>query len=330
MSSKARVLVIRFSSIGDIVLTTPVIRALHEQLAGGAEVHVLTKKKFSVVLENNPYIHQLHVMDQSIQEVIPALKELDFDYVIDLHNNIRSRIVKRGLKRLSFTFKKLNFEKWLLVNTGINRMPDVHVVDRYMDTLRAFQVKSDGKGLDYFLPEHLELPEGFPTEEYAAWAIGAAHEGKQMSKEKIAAVIAQLPFPVVLLGGKEDADNGAWLSQQLGNKVVDFTGKLSLHQSALASKKARLVVCGDTGMMHIASAFQKPIVSLWGCTTPSLGMYPYRPHASSVIMEPHGRKKRPCSKLGNRCKYGMNHKCIDQIAESELVSMIVKVYNSAQ
>jgi len=330
MSSKARVLVIRFSSIGDIVLTTPVIRALHEQLEGGAEVHVLTKKKFSAVLENNPYIHQLHVMDQSIQEVMPTLKELDFDYIIDLHNNIRSRIVKRGLERLSFTFKKLNFEKWLLVNFGLNRMPDVHIVDRYMDTLHAFQVKPDGKGLDYFLPENLTLPADFPTTDYAAWAIGAAHQGKQMSKEKVAKVIEQLPFPVVLLGGKEDVDNGAWLANQLGEKVLDFTGKLSLHQSALATKNARVVVCGDTGMMHIASAFKKPIISLWGCTTPSLGMYPYMPHASSVILEPHGRKKRPCSKLGNRCKYGMNHKCIDQIEESELVSTIVKVYNSAQ
>lgn len=330
MSSKARVLVIRFSSIGDIVLTTPVIRVLHEQLEGGAEVHVLIKKKFSTVLEHNPYIHQLHVMDKSIQEVMPALKELDFDYIIDLHNNIRSRIVKRGLKRLSFTFNKLNFEKWLLVNVGLNRMPEKHIVDRYMETLSAFQVKNDHKGLDYFLPENIGLPASFPKANYVAWAIGAAHEGKQMSKEKVAETIAQLSMPVVLLGGKEDVENGNWIASKVGEKVHDFTGQLSLHESALACKNASVVVCGDTGMMHIASAFKKPIVSLWGCTTPNLGMYPYLPHPSSVILEPLGRKRRPCSKLGNRCKYGMEHKCIDQIEESAIVSTIVKVYNSAQ
>jgi ADP-heptose:LPS heptosyltransferase len=108
---QVKVLVIRFSSIGDIVLTTPVLRALKTQLEGEVEVHYLTKKKFSGLLEANPYVDRIHVMDETVQEVLPELEKIGFDYVIDLHKNIRTSIVRKRLKALTFVFKKYNFEK---------------------------------------------------------------------------------------------------------------------------------------------------------------------------------------------------------------------------
>ncbi|MCC6600927.1 MAG: glycosyltransferase family 9 protein, partial [Crocinitomicaceae bacterium] len=223
MKEKARILIIRFSSIGDIVLTTPVIRAIYEQFHGGAEIHFLTKKKFAFVLSAHPYIKCIHTIDTTVQEVIPVLEKLDFDYIIDLHNNIRSSIVKKRLKRLSFTFKKLNLRKWLWVRLGINTMPDVHVVDRYMETLKAFNLKDDGKGLDYYIPEG----EGILTEEiigrfssgFIAWALGGTHNGKRMEKEKITAICQNLNLPVVLLGGQEDADAGTFIADACGDNV---------------------------------------------------------------------------------------------------------------
>ncbi|HEY8404537.1 MAG TPA: glycosyltransferase family 9 protein [Flavobacteriales bacterium] len=317
-----RILVIRFSSIGDIVLTTPVVRALNQQLDGKVEVHFLTKKKFASLLEANPYIHRIHIMEKTVQEVLPELEKLDFHYIIDLHRNIRTRIVKRRLKVLDFTFSKLNFKKWLWVNFGINRMPNRHIVDRYMDTLRAFGVKDDGKGLDYFIPENAGLqPNDLPAThqgKYVAFAIGAMHIGKRLSAEHIAEICKACSLPVVLLGGKEDVDAANYVAQQCGDKVFSAAGKFTLHQSADCLRKAEVVVSGDTGLMHIASAFQCKILSLWGCTVPGFGMYPYRPHPASVIMEPKGRKRRPCSKLGNRCKYGKEHRCIEQIDVHEI------------
>lgn len=319
-----RILIIRFSSIGDIVLTTPVIRRLAQQLDGATEIHFLTKKKFASILEANPFVHQIHTIEQSVQEVLPALEALEFDYVIDLHNNIRSRVVKRKLKRLNFTFDKLNIKKWIWVNTGINRMPDVHVVDRYMDTIAAFGTTDDGGGLDYFIPATTDVRKENLPDRFVAFAIGGAHIGKRMEAAKIAAIVREINLPVVLLGGGEDELVAQEIMDQAPN-AISSVGKLSLHESALVVKQSELLVCGDTGLMHIASAFQKKIVSLWGCTVPGLGMYPYRPHEASVMIEPHGRKKRPCSKLGNTCKYGKDNRCIQAIDNKEVLEAIEKL-----
>src|ERR1700722_2893847 len=105
-------LIIRFSSIGDIVLTTPVIRCLKKQLAT-AEVHYLTKAAFLPILKANPYVDRIHTLtDNDLNATIEELKKEDFDYVIDLHHNLRTWKVKRGLKKQAFSFDKLNVEKW--------------------------------------------------------------------------------------------------------------------------------------------------------------------------------------------------------------------------
>lgn len=320
-----RILVIRLSSIGDIVLTTPVVRQLATQLDGQVEVHYLTKEKFAAVLQGNPHIHRVHTMRDTVQEVLPELESIGFHYIIDLHNNIRSSIVKRRLKSLAFTFDKLNLRKWLWVNLGWNSLPQMHVVDRYRATIKAFGTEDDGKGLEFFIPENVSiaLPESHAAG-YFVFAIGAAHEGKRMSRDKIIGWLKQCTFPVILIGGNEDKGDAESIAAACGDNVISRAGEWSLHQSAAALRDAVAVISGDTGMMHIASAFQKKIVSLWGCTVPGLGMYPYRPHAQSVMLEPHGRKRRPCSKLGNRCKYGMQHKCIDQINDAEILELLNK------
>ncbi len=136
-------LIVRFSSIGDIVLTTPVIRCLKQQLAD-SEVHFLTKKIFRSIIENNPNVDKHHLLDNDLDEVINDLKKENFDYIIDLHNNLRTLKVKRALRKVpSFSFNKLNIEKWLLTALKINVMPKVHIVDRYLETLKTFCVKND-------------------------------------------------------------------------------------------------------------------------------------------------------------------------------------------
>jgi ADP-heptose:LPS heptosyltransferase len=327
-----RILVIRFSSIGDIVLTTPVLRRLKQQMDGEVEIHFLTKKKFAGLLEANPYIHKVHTMEKTVQEPLTELANMELAYIIDLHNNIRSSVVKRRLKSLAFTFNKLNVRKWLWVNLGINTMPPVHVVDRYLQTIKAFGTEDDGHGLDYFIPSGAELsndqfPLDFNGKKFVALVIGGAHMGKRMSAAHWADAIRDIPYPVVLLGGKEDTTDAETIVASCGKEIWNAVGQLSLHESASVVSKAEVVVTGDTGLMHIASAFQRKIVSLWGCTVPGFGMSPYRPHPSSIILEPVGRKKRPCSKLGNRCKYGMDHRCINQIAQSQIASAVSDLWN---
>ncbi|MFM1931450.1 MAG: hypothetical protein RL226_753, partial [Bacteroidota bacterium] len=274
MSRPARFLVIRFSSIGDIVLTTPVLRALKTQIEGGAEVHYLTKKQFAPLLEHCPYIDQLHLIERATAEVTPLLKELEFDYIIDLHSNIRSRMVKRSLKSLSFTFNKRNIEKWIWVNFGINRMPDEHIVDRYMATLKPFGVQPDDRGLEYFLPKELQDGPSPLSTPYLLIAAGAAHVGKRIPESHLREVCTLFKGSIIIAGGKEDRALGEQLAAIDPERIINKAGLCTIHESAHLAKHAAVVLAGDTGMMHIAAAFKAPLVSVWGCTVPGFGMSP--------------------------------------------------------
>ena len=320
-----KILIIRFSSIGDIVLTTPVIRCLKKQL--DCELHFLTKKNFQSILVPNPYLDKIHTLDQSLSRLITQLKAEKYDYIIDLHNNLRSQHVKWALRCTSYTFKKLNFEKWLLVNFKINRLPDVHIVDRYLATTAGLGVKNDGQGLDYFIPKEMEVDVsellGSNTP-YIAFAIGAAHATKRLPKEKTIAICQQIQMPVVLLGGPAEAEVGEAIAKASGMHVHNTCGKLKLHQSASVVRQARKVITHDTGMMHIAAAFQKEIISIWGNTIPAFGMTPYygsNPNRNQTIEVPN-LACRPCSKIGHAtCPKG-HFDCMQRIDIAEVVQNV--------
>ncbi|MEH0157793.1 glycosyltransferase family 9 protein [Limibacter armeniacum] len=325
-----KVLIIRFSSIGDIVLTTPVIRTLKTQLEG-VEVHYCTKKGYKGILEHNPYVDKLHLFDGDLGELVKQLKDEKFDFVVDLHNNLRTSIIKTRLGVKSKAFNKLNWEKWLYVNMKIDKMPNVHIVDRYMEAVKPLGVKMDALGLDYFIPEKDEveltwLPESH-REKYVVYAIGGQHATKQLPFEKMVELCDKIQQPIMLLGGPEDKELGdkivAFFDQTKGdpsynegleklkkNKLVfNGCGKFNLNQSASVVKQAYAVFTHDTGMMHIAAAFKKNIYSIWGNTTPQLGMYPYR--TQFTVFENTKLDCRPCSKIGySKCPKG-HFKCMN-------------------
>ena len=222
-------LIIRFSSIGDIVLTTPVVRCLKKQLVT-AEVHYLTKASFGKVVEANPYIDKIHYLHDNLDEVITELQQEDFDYVIDLHHNLRTQKVKRALQKKSFSFNKLNLQKLLLTGFKINRMPDLHIVDRYLQTLESFGIKSDGAGLDYFIgPEDVVKQSDIPTSHQAGYiglVIGAAHNTKKYPLHRLEAFCKSIDHPVIVMGGKEDAETGAQLSAIDPFKIYNAVRKI--------------------------------------------------------------------------------------------------------
>jgi ADP-heptose:LPS heptosyltransferase len=299
-----KVLIIRFSSIGDIVLTTPVIRCLKLQVPG-VEIHYCTKKQYLSVLKANPYIDHLHSLEGSLKELADRLKSEKFDFVVDLHNSLRSNRLKLMLGRPTGTFPKLNIEKWLLVNLKQNRLPDLHIADRYFEAVKRIKIANDGQGLDYFIPgpdafDPAWLPESH-RKEYIGFVIGGRHKTKMFPAEKIIEVCQLLNHPVVLLGGKEDFENGVAIAKEAPEKIFNACGQFSINRSAALVKQASLIITNDTGLMHVAAAFQKKIISLWGNTVPEFGMFPYLPQkskADSVIFEVKGLKCRPCSKIG--------------------------------
>ena len=300
-------LIIRFSSIGDIVLTTPVIRCLKLQVPD-ASIHFLTKSSFASVLQNNKYIDQLWLTNGDLEDVIPMLKDENFTAIFDLHHNLRSLKVKNSLKVPSFAFSKLNYKKWLMVNFKINQLPTQHIVDRYLETTSTFNIKNDHQGLDYFINQTDVIPrDNLPVQHqsgYIALVIGAKHRTKIFPVNKIVELVTQLNYPVVLIGGKEDKERGEEVIQLLNinqqQLIWNTCGLFSLNQSASLIQQAKLVISNDTGLMHIAAAFKKPIISLWGNTIPEFGMTPYEPGFENQIsiFENKDLNCRPCSKIG--------------------------------
>lgn len=308
-----KVLIIRFSSIGDIVLTTPVMRCMKQQRPELA-IHYLTKKAYAAVLNNDPYIDKLHYLQDDLDAVIDELKQERFDYVIDLHNNLRTLRVKRALNVMSYSFPKLNIKKWLLTNTKINLMPDKSIVERYLETVRPLGIHNDGKGLDYYLPKDGELTnDDIPMSHWSGYigcVIGGSFNTKKLPVAQWQQFCEMVPFPVMLLGGPEDKAEGDEIAAQDNVKIYNSCGKFNLNESAQLVKHARVIVSNDTGLMHIATAFQKPVVSLWGNTAPEMGMFPYygynnlkeRIAPQSVIIENKQLGCHPCSKIGyNKC-----------------------------
>ncbi|MEA3463206.1 MAG: glycosyltransferase family 9 protein [Bacteroidota bacterium] len=307
-------LVVRFSSIGDIVLTTPVLRHLKQQVED-AEIHYLTKTVYAPLLEANPYVDRIHVFDEDIKACIRMLREESIDYVIDLHHNLRTARIKHGLRRIAFSVDKLNWKKWLYVNLKRDRMPDRHMVDRNLDTIRSFIEEQDDRGLDYFIPEKSEidiqsLPEPF-RKGYVGLSIGAQHETKKLPVEQLVQLCEKLNFPVVILGGPEDQKTGEIMVSSLqGRDILNACGQYSIHQSASLVRQARLLITHDTGLMHIGAVFHKKIISVWGNTVPRFGMYPYRADALSVQFEVSGLSCRPCSKIGYQKCPRKHFKCM--------------------
>jgi ADP-heptose:LPS heptosyltransferase len=323
-----KILIIRFSSIGDIVLTTPVIRIAKQQIEG-AQVHLVTKKVFCPIVAANPYLDKVHVLGDDLKPLIEELKQEGFTHVIDLHNNLRSRKIKKALKLPSKSFTKMNVEKWLAVNfKQIHKLPDIHIVDRYLETLSEFNVKNDHKGLDYFIPEKdkldlKNLPEAHRTE-YLAWVIGGSYATKMLPNEKIIEVLRRTEKPIVLLGGPEDAENGKLIAEKLGPNVFNACGKFNINQSASLVEQAAKILSNDTGLMHVAAAFNKPILSFWGNTIPEFGMYPYMPEnqENSTIIQVADLNCRPCSKLGHKQCPKKHFQCMQLIDSGKAVEWI--------
>ena len=318
-----KILLIRFSSIGDIVLTTPVVRCLKQQLPD-VELHVLTKASYRPIYAANPYIDKVYELQGNMKELIAMLRKEHYDFVVDLHKNWRSLRIKMALCRPSGSFPKLDFQKFLYTKLKLGTLPKVHIVDRYFKAVEKLGVHNDGQGLDFFFNEgdemHYEdLPEAF-REGFVAIVIGGQHDTKILPVEKVVEVCEALDAPVILVGGPEDAARGERIKEKVGSYVGNSCGSLTVGQSASLLKLADAVITNDTGMMHIAAALRKPIVSVWGNTVPEFGMYPYLPQGMkpAAIVENKSLKCRPCDKLGYaRCPKG-HFKCMKDLDATEI------------
>jgi len=307
------------------------MRCLKKQLAD-AEVHFVTKSSFRMVTEHSPYIDKFFYFDEDLSVLIQDLKKENYDYVIDLHDNIRSNRIRRALKKKSYTINKLSVEKFLLTNFNINLMPGRHITKRSLDTVAELGVVDDGLGLDYFIPPGQRVNEtDIPTSHQAGFlavVIGANHFTKKLPVHKLQELCYKIEHPIILLGGKEDQSAGVQIASVDPVKIYNACGKFSLHESADLVRRSKLVVSHDTGMQYIACAFQKPVLAVWGGTSPRLDVEPYYGSAYTQTGVPIyenillNLRCQPCSRFGSKTCPLEHFNCMEKQDIDALVSKV--------
>ncbi|MDR0970841.1 MAG: glycosyltransferase family 9 protein [Bacteroidales bacterium] len=324
-----KLLIIRFSSIGDIVLTTPIVRCLKKQRPD-IELHYLTKESNAQILENNPYLDRIIHLKGSLNETIRALKKEKYDIVIDLHKNLRSLIIRYSLLKPFYSYPTLRFKKWLMVKFKINLLPKEHIVDRYFLSVKPIGIENDNLGLDYFISDEdlvalKTLPFNFESG-YIVFVVGGKHKTKQIPTNILIELCNRINYPVILLGDNSDKEKAnIIMDNSKESSIINACGIYNLNQSAALIKYSKGVITPDSGLMHIASAMDKNIISLWGNTTPAFGMSPYMSKLSKskvYIIENLTLKCRPCHRLGyNKCPK-KHFLCMNSINVDEILNIV--------
>jgi len=260
------------------------------------------------------------LLKPALSETITELKAEHYDYIIDLHNNLRTTLIKLNVHAKSSTYKKQRIQKWLSLKFKLKLVPSVHLVDRYMKTVKFLGVKNDEQPIDYYIKADHQLNKLLPPSHqggYIVFIIGATHFTKRMPNEKIITICRGLNLPVVLLGGNDVKANAEEIASKTPN-VYNACGITTLDESVFLVSKAKSIIGFDTGLTHIAEAFDKPIASIWGGTVPELlGVQPYK--VKEVLVAGIDLPCRPCSKFGlEKCPLG-HFKCMNDMPEGPII-----------
>jgi heptosyltransferase-2 len=313
-----KILCIRFSSIGDIILTSPIIRALKKRYPN-AEIHIVTKAQNAQLWAANPYVHHVHDYQGNLWSLANELRKIGFDAIVDLHKNVRSFLLSALLLKIPYQINKFTAERKHWVKIKINTLPQKHIVDRYFDALVKLDIKNDPEGLDFFIPKDQEItPSDYGIEgPYVVYAIGGQHITKVLSYPKMIELCDRLSAKIVLIGDAWDANFGERLSILFPDKVINLCKQTSIGQSASLMKQSEYVISHDSSMMHIAAALKKKIYVIWGSTHKGFGMYPYQ--TEYVSLEMANLPCRPCSTQGtNVCPLG-HFDCMHKISLDPLI-----------
>ena len=327
----ARILVIRLSSLGDVLLTTPVLRLLREYCPA-AQIDFLTRVAYKDLLCANPCVDRVLLFDpqQGLRQTLHTLRQRRYDLVVDLHRTLRSHLLSRGVMATrKLTYAKRTARRALLVRLGWNTLRamtpvpelyaaplrrvgmtaplpplELHLTPASRDAMRTYVQQA--------LPHSMEWP-------LLALAPGAHWPTKRWPVERFAAVAQELAqaqrAAVVLLGGAEDVPLAQELCQRLRVPVLDSTGKLSLMHTAALLQQCRLLLSNDSGLMHMATALRVPVVAIFGPTVQEFGFYPFKAYAQVISID---LPCRPCSTKGSaRCPRG-HHQCMQQVTVAQV------------
>ncbi len=313
LSKLKKVLIIRLSSLGDILLSTPLIRTLKEKYPQ-IEIDFLLKERYKDVLVQNPYLNHIYeypVNNDELTKLIEYLKNQNYDLALDLQNNFRSKRINSSIKVPKLKFRKKDLEKMLLVHLKINKLtgtPPIPV--RYSKVLNEFQL--DNNGLDLFTnkkPSNLFKDD----QKYIGFCPGSRHFTKMWPKEyyiRLGNILKNEKYNIALFGGQDDFDICKEISSQIQDSI-NLCNKDDILQTAADMKKCNAVVCNDSGLMHTACAEKIPVLAFFGSTVKEFGFTPYR--NKNIILENNSLSCRPCTHIGKSYCPKRHFKCMVDI-----------------
>ncbi len=334
-------LIIRLTSMGDIILTTPIVRLIKTKYPTST-ISFITSKQYSEIYKFNPYVDNLYEYDKDfkIEELSNFKKTIlrtnsnkKFDYVIDLQKNFRSKILRSGLGKKYIFTKKLRLQKLSLVYfkkpllKKIIPIPELHRL-----ALNELKIDDDGKGLEIWFPEQKDndyyqtLNTNKNTIPKIAIAPGAFHYTKQYPKDKFINLIEilknEIHCEIILIGGKKDKLITDYILQNSKFNLTDKTNSSSIIETSRVIDLSDLLISNDTGVVHIAAARKKPVVVIFGSTVKEFGFIPFR--TSYEIVE-NDLECRPCTHYGKDKCPKLHLNCLNNIDENDIIKSVKKL-----
>jgi lipopolysaccharide heptosyltransferase II len=317
------ILVVRFSSIGDILLTTPLLRAIRTKWPG-ARVTVLTKRQYVSLVSDNPNATETFGIGprQGVRSIAALIRNVKYSHILDLQGGLRTLMVRMLAPGPWTGFSHRRLPRALLIRFKHNTYHEhVPVPERYFEAAADLDVVPDGGPPEFFLnPASVEKGEAWlararvgQTRAMVAIAPGAAHATKRWPVDhwiKLVRQIVNTGADVVALGGPGDSAMGAEIAARAGAHVASAAGDLTLQETGAVLKHAAALISGDTGVMHMATGVGTPVVALFGPTVRQFGFFPYNAHASVVE---RNLSCRPCSSHGGPECPLEHHLCMREI-----------------
>jgi heptosyltransferase-2 len=342
-----KTVILRLSSIGDIILTSPLLRVYRQAAGKDARVDFVVRKEYAELVQSCHHLSIIHEYDvatgyKGLQALARKLREEQYDLVIDLHDSIRTKLLRVACKAGdTVVMDKRKFERWLLVNLKRNAYSDaLTVAERYIETVAPYGIVNDDKGLEIFIPDTTQFEVSGKIaklrlnqfEKVIGICPGSKHFTKRWQREKFAEVAVRTAkehhAKVLLFGGRDERDDCEFVRQEVARRVsedavTNFAGEFSLLESAAALEFCDVVVTNDSGLMHLAAARQRKIVAIFGSTVKEFGFAPYGTEA--VVIENSGLDCRPCTHIGKAsCPKG-HFNCMTEINADEVYAAVLRL-----
>lgn len=329
-----KILIIRFSSLGDIILTSTFQRVIRENYPN-ATIHFLTKKEFCEVLQYSPYIDKVLTIEKN-----STFKELakfkstiiseqnNYDIVFDLHNSLRSRYFRMGLASQTFSLKKPTVKKKMLVKFKKNLFTKITPINElYLETAKELNVKIRNCKTEFFLgntkpflAKNDEITIGI--------APGAKHFTKRWLPQYYSALakllIERKQVKIIIFGSKEEQELCNMISAAIPFTTINLAGKLNILETAATMQVCNAMVCNDSALMHAANALEIPVVAIFGSTVKEFGFFPSNALNQACkeivrVAEVENLSCRPCTTIGRAECPKAHFKCMLEITPDIII-----------